>query len=104
MSAKAPVDPIRKYLDTARHQIAVGNLTGAAQTLNDARRRAPRDARLFMLAGLMAEKADNLAGAYDAMERCLRDALEYGDAHYPAWARFKDDTRARLARLQGVPA
>jgi|APLak6261679142_1056127.scaffolds.fasta_scaffold00066_12 selenocysteine lyase/cysteine desulfurase len=39
---------------------------------------------------------------YDAMERCLRDALEYGDAHYPAWARFKDDTRARLARFLGA--
>ena len=77
MSAKAPVDPIRKYLDTARHQIAVGNLTGAAQTLNDARRRAPRDARLFMLAGLMAEKADNLAGAYDAMERCVTLAPDW---------------------------
>ncbi|MFG5777678.1 methyltransferase [Comamonas sp. J-3] len=71
MSAKAPVDPIRKYLDTARHQIAVGNLTGAAQTLNDARRRAPRDARLFMLASLMAEKSGNLEGALDAMQRCV---------------------------------
>ena len=70
MSAKAPVDPIRKFLETARHQIAVGNLTGAAQTLNDARRRSPRDARLFMLAGLMAEKSGNLRGAIDAMQRC----------------------------------
>jgi len=70
MSAKAPVDPIRKFLETARHQIAVGNLTGAAQTLNDARQRSPRDARLFMLAGLMAEKSGNLRGAIDAMQRC----------------------------------
>ncbi|QMV74984.1 methyltransferase domain-containing protein [Comamonas piscis] len=69
MSAKAPVDPIRKFLETARHQISVGNLTGAAQTLNDARHRAPRDPRLFMLAGLMAEKSGNLQGAFDAMRR-----------------------------------
>ncbi|MDR2328175.1 MAG: SAM-dependent methyltransferase, partial [Comamonas sp.] len=69
MSAKAPVDPIRKFLETARHQISVGNLTGAAQTLNDARQRAPRDARLFVLASLMAEKSGNLQGAFDAMQR-----------------------------------
>ena len=77
MSAKAPVDPIRKYLETARHQISVGNLTGAAQTLNDARRRAPRDARLFMLAALMAEKSGNLNGAYDAMQRCVTLAPDW---------------------------
>lgn len=69
MSAKAPVDPIRKFLETARHQISVGNLTGAAQTLNDARQRAPRDPRLFVLASLMAEKSGNLQGAFDAMKR-----------------------------------
>ena len=77
MSAKAPVDPILKYLETARHQISVGNLTGAAQTLNDARQRAPRDARLFMLAGLMAEKSGNLNGAYDAMQRCVAMAPDW---------------------------
>lgn len=78
MNAKAPVDPIRKYLETARHQIAVGNLTGAAHTLNDARQRAPRDARLFMLASLMAEKSGNLNGAYDAMQRCVAMAPDWG--------------------------
>lgn len=78
MSAKAPVDPIRKYLDTARHQIAAGNLTGAAQTLNDARRRSPRDARLFMLAGIMAEKSGNLNGAFDALQRCVTMAPDWG--------------------------
>ena len=77
MSAKAPVDPIRKYLETARHQISVGNLTGAAQTLNDARQRSPRDARLFLLAGLMAEKSGNLNGAIDAMQRCVTMAPEW---------------------------
>ena len=78
MSAKAPVDPIRKFLETARHQIAVGNLTGAAQTLNAARQRSPRDARLFMLASLMAEKSGNLNGAFDAMARCVTMAPGWG--------------------------
>ncbi len=39
---------------------------------------------------------------FDAMERCLRDALENGDVSYPTWARFKDDTRARLAKFIGA--
>ncbi|MFZ5444894.1 MAG: aminotransferase class V-fold PLP-dependent enzyme [Myxococcota bacterium] len=39
---------------------------------------------------------------FDAMERNLRDALEHGDVHYPAWARFKDETRARAARFLGA--
>jgi predicted TPR repeat methyltransferase len=77
MSAKAPVDPIRKFLETARHQISVGNLTGAAQTLNDARQRAPRDARLFVLASLMAEKSGNLQGAFDAMQRSVTLAPDW---------------------------
>ena len=78
MSAKAPVDPIRKFLETARHQISVGNLTGAAQTLNDARQRAPRDARLYLLAGIMAEKSGNVPGAFDAMQRCVTMAPDWG--------------------------
>ena len=89
MSAKAPVDPIRKFLETARHQISVGNLTGAAQTLNDARQRAPRDPRLFVLASLMAEKSGNLQGALDAMQRAaeqcawLREMVDEGDIYHP---------------------
>ena len=70
MSAKAPADPIRKHLDKARQQIAAGNLTGAAHTLNEARAKSPRDARLFMMASLMAEKSGNIDGAFDAMQRC----------------------------------
>lgn len=56
MSATAPqADPIRKYLETARAQIGKGELREAAQTLNKAQRIIPDDARIFMLAGLMAE-------------------------------------------------
>lgn len=78
MSAKAPADPIRKHLEKARHQIAVGNLTGAAHTLNEARAKSPRDARLFMLAALMAEKSGNIDGAFDAMQRCNTLAPDWG--------------------------
>ncbi|MGE8320467.1 MAG: methyltransferase domain-containing protein [Comamonas sp.] len=78
MSAKAPVDPIRKHLEKARHQISVGNLTGAAHTLNEARAKSPRDARLFMLAALMAEKSGNINAAFDAMQRCHTMAPDWG--------------------------
>ncbi len=55
MSATAVhADPIRKYLETARTQIAQGALREAAQALNQAQRILPGDARIFMLAGLMA--------------------------------------------------
>ncbi|MFT3709988.1 MAG: aminotransferase class V-fold PLP-dependent enzyme [Archangium sp.] len=36
---------------------------------------------------------------FDAMNAFLRDTLERGDVRYPAWARAKDETRARLARF-----
>lgn len=42
---------------------------------------------------------------YDAMKRFLDDTVATGDVHYPAWARFKDDTRARFARfINATPA
>ena len=100
MSAKAPVDPIRKYLETARHQISVGNLTGAAQTLNDARQRSPRDARLFMLAALMAEKSGNVNGAFDAMQRCVTMAPDWGPGlleQAMLFARHDHDSEAMAA-------
>ena len=64
-------DPIRKHLETARRQISQGQLKQAAQTLNQAQRILPGDARLFMLAALMAEKSGSQAGAFDAMRRCF---------------------------------
>jgi predicted TPR repeat methyltransferase len=79
MSATAPqADPIRKYLETARAQIGKGELREAAQTLNKAQRILPGDARIFMLAGLMAEKAGNAAKAEEAFDRCVELAPMWG--------------------------
>ncbi len=71
-------DPIRKHIETARSQISQGQLKQAAQTLNQAQRILPGDARLFMLAALMAEKSGNKAGAFDAMRRCVNVAPNWG--------------------------
>lgn len=71
-------DPIRKHIETARSQISQGQLKQAAQTLNQAQQILPGDARLFMLAALMAEKSGNKAGAFDAMRRCVNVAPNWG--------------------------
>ena len=79
MSATAVhADPIRKYLETARTQIAQGALREAAQTLNQAQRILPGDARIFMLAGLMAEKSGNIKGAFEALRKCVAMAPDWG--------------------------
>lgn len=39
---------------------------------------------------------------YEAMAAYLKETVEQGDIHYPAWARFKDEVRARLARFIGA--
>lgn len=39
---------------------------------------------------------------YAAMEAHLRETRDTGDLHYPAWARFKEATRARLAAFIGA--
>ena len=39
---------------------------------------------------------------YEAMTAYLKETLESGDVRYPAWARFKDEVRARLARFIGA--
>ena len=41
---------------------------------------------------------------YEAMSAHLRETVDQGDVRYPAWARFKDDVRARLARFIGATA
>ena len=72
MSATAtPTDPNRQHLDTAREQIARGDLQQAALTLNKAQRTQPNDPRVFMLAGLMAEKAGNIPKAFDGLRRAV---------------------------------
>jgi predicted TPR repeat methyltransferase len=73
-----PADPIRQYLETARTQIAQGELRQAAETLNKAQKKSPGDARIFMLAGLMADKAGNVKGAFEALRKCVAMAPDWG--------------------------
>ena len=77
MSAIA-TDPNLKFLHTAREQIAKGELQSAALTLNQAQKRSPNDPRVFMLAGLMAEKSGNVKGAFDALRRSVALAPDWG--------------------------
>jgi cysteine desulfurase / selenocysteine lyase len=39
---------------------------------------------------------------YEAMSAYLKETVEHGDIRYPAWARLKDEVRARLARFIGA--
>ncbi|MPM48483.1 Ubiquinone biosynthesis O-methyltransferase [bioreactor metagenome] len=72
MSATATsYDPIRKLLETATQQIEKNELREAAETLNQAQKLWPNDARVFMLAGLMAEKSGNIPAAFDALRRSV---------------------------------
>lgn len=77
-AAAAAADPLRAYLESARTQIAQGQLREAAQTLNEAQRKSPHDARIFMLAGWMAEKSGNPQGALQALRQCNRLAPDWG--------------------------
>lgn len=77
MSATA-TDPNLKHLHTAREQIAKGELKNAALTLNKAQKQIPNDPRVFMLAGLMAEKSGNAKGAFEALRRSVAMAPDWG--------------------------
>lgn len=78
-SMNSPVpEPILKHLQIARERLATGDLKGAAMSLNKANKVSPNDARIFMLAGLMAEKAGNIPGAFEALRRCVREAPGWG--------------------------
>lgn len=77
-TASPTADHIRKYLETARTQIGKGELREAAQTLNEAQRKSPGDARIFMLAGLMADKSGNVKGAFEALRKCVAMAPDWG--------------------------
>ena len=77
MSATA-TDPNLAHLHTARAQIAKGDLKNAALTLNKAQQQAPNDPRVFMLAGLMAEKSGNIPGAFEALNRSVSLAPDWG--------------------------
>ncbi|MDY0105719.1 MAG: tetratricopeptide repeat protein [Giesbergeria sp.] len=79
MSATATVsDPNRKHLEAARTLIAKGDLKQAALTLNKAQKQLPNDPRVFMLAGLMAEKSGNIKGAFEALRRSVSLAPDWG--------------------------
>ena len=71
-------DPNLAHLQTARTQIAKGDLKNAAQTLNKAQKQAPNDPRVFVLAGVMAEKSGNIPGAFDALQRAVTLAPDWG--------------------------
>ena len=77
MSATA-TDPNLKHLHTAREQIAKGDLKNAALTLNKAQKQMPDDPRVFMLAGLMAEKSGNIKSAFEALRRSVAMAPDWG--------------------------
>lgn len=79
MSATA-TDPSLPFLTAAREQIAKGDLKKAALTLNKAGALWPQDPRMFVLAGLMAEKSGNVEGAFEA----LRKAVELSPDFAPA--------------------
>ncbi|CAN7171098.1 tetratricopeptide repeat protein [Acidovorax sp. LjRoot117] len=77
MSATAN-DPNLKHLTKAREQIAKGDLKNAALTLNKANAAWPQDARVYMLGGLLAEKAGNVPGAFDALRKAVAMAPAWG--------------------------
>lgn len=65
-------------LQKARDLIAKGDLKNAAVTLNNANRMVPGDARVFMLGGLMAEKAGNTPAAFESLRKAVKLAPEWG--------------------------
>jgi len=71
-------DPNLPLIESARVLIDKGRLTDAADVLNKARAQAPNDPRVYMMAGVMSEKAGNIAGAFQLM----RTGLELA----PNWA------------------
>ena len=70
MSATA-TDPTLKYLTQAREQIARGDLRNATATLKKANALWPKDARVFMLGGLLAEKNGNIEGAFGSLRKAV---------------------------------
>lgn len=71
-------DPNLPLIEAARIHITNGQLTEAAAVLNQARAQVPNDPRVYMMAGVMSEKAGNVAGAFQLMQQGLQLA--------PAWA------------------
>ncbi|RYF01757.1 MAG: tetratricopeptide repeat protein [Comamonadaceae bacterium] len=79
MSANvSQADPNRKHLEAARTLIAKGDLQQAALALNKAQKKIPNDPRVFMMAGLMAEKAGNLPKAFESLRISVAMAPDWG--------------------------
>ena len=70
-------DPNLPLIESARTLIDEGQLTEAAAMLNQARAQIPDDPRVYMMAGLMSEKAGNVAGAFQLMQRGLALAPQW---------------------------
>jgi predicted TPR repeat methyltransferase len=64
-------DPNLPLIETARTLIEQGQLAEAADALNQARAQFPNDPRVYMMAGVMSEKAGNVAGAFQLMQTGL---------------------------------
>jgi len=64
-------DPNLPLIEAARTLIEQGQLAQAADALNQARAQFPNDPRVYMMAGVMSEKAGNVAGAFQLMQTGL---------------------------------
>jgi len=64
-------DPNLPLIESARSHIVEGRLAEAAAVLNQAREQIPSDPRVYIMAGLMAEKAGNISAAFQMMEKGL---------------------------------
>ncbi|RRD56254.1 methyltransferase domain-containing protein [Comamonadaceae bacterium OH2545_COT-014] len=92
MSQTIPNDPFTQELQRIGQWIAAGQLQEAAQALNAAQERFPRDARIALLGVRLADKAGNLRGALQAARRAV--ALE------PGWHVAVMELAVLLARQQ----
>jgi predicted TPR repeat methyltransferase len=70
-------DPNLPLIEAARTFIDNGQLAEAAAALNQARAQIPSDPRVYMMAGLMSEKAGNIDGAFQLMQQGLTLAPEW---------------------------
>ena len=70
-------DPNLPLIESAQKLIAAGQLTEAAAALNQARRQIPNDPRVYLIEGVMCERAGNVAGAFKLMQQGLALAPQW---------------------------
>ena len=68
-------DPNLPLIESARVLIDQGQLTEAADVLNKARAQAPNDPRVYLMAGVMSEKAGNVLAPFSSCEQDLNLSL-----------------------------